>query len=120
MHVRNATLADVSGMGTCASLAMKDDEFVGWLCPYRQEYFDHFRRTFIRRAKKRFYAGYTMLVMVTDEKDSEWHGKEMVIGYLGMSCTGGPRPSLPSSYYDGASVFKYSNLYLPRQCSTQI
>ena len=90
MHIRNATLADTADMANVAADAMRDDEFVFWLCPYSRQYPDGYRASILHRAKKRVWAGCTLLLMVTDQDDPEWNGVEKVISYLSMTRSTGP------------------------------
>jgi ribosomal protein S18 acetylase RimI-like enzyme len=102
MHIRRATLADTAEIATVASNAMLDDEFLGWLHPYRYEHFGSYRASFLHRTKKRVWAGNAMLVMVTDLDDSDWDGVERIISYMAMKRSQGVRP--PLSFWDAFNL----------------
>lgn len=84
MHIRKATLADAADMATISSKAMLDDELFTWLCPRRREHLSDFRYAILRRTKARILGGGDAFVMVADEDDAEWDGRERVLGHISM------------------------------------
>ena len=82
MHIRLAKASDLADLATVATRAMWDDDLTPWLAPYREQHPECLRQSTLRRAKRRYYSGNTVLAAVTDDEDPEWTGTEKVVGYL--------------------------------------
>lgn len=88
MHIRTATIEDVSDIASVIADAMAEDECVGlrsFLCPYGYRCPLSRRHGFLRRCKNRFYHGDEIYVMVSDQQDIDWTGTERTMGSIAMS-----------------------------------
>lgn len=68
-------------IASVASRAMMEDELSLWLSPQQREFKHIHRQRCLRSTKRRWNAGMTYLVAVTDENDKEWDGISRVVGY---------------------------------------
>ena len=82
MHIRPATLSDLSTTSTIAVSAFWNDELYGWLYTHKDKYPEHVRDSILQKHRRRYwYADYVIYVAETDEEDKDWSGKPQVIGY---------------------------------------
>jgi GNAT superfamily N-acetyltransferase len=98
MHIRRATLDDISDITDVAAEAMAQDEVIGLrslIYPYGSQYALCRRHSMQRRAKRRFYdPSFESFVMVTDDADADWNDTEHIIATMTVGTTV-CRPTLP-------------------------
>lgn len=91
MHVRPATIDDVSAIADVSMASMADDELMGlhgFSNPYAYLYPLSWREGLVRRHRRVFYQdNITPFNMVTDPSDADWTGTERVIGHIVMTTT---------------------------------
>ena len=82
MHVRPAVSSDLSATSTLSVSGCWDDELVEWLNPYRAQYPENFRDSFLQKHRMRYWsADYHFYVAETDQEDKDWSGEPQVTGY---------------------------------------
>ncbi|KAI9660536.1 MAG: hypothetical protein M1821_009887 [Bathelium mastoideum] len=83
MHVRPATRADIYDVGTLADVTFQDDAFWRSLTPGMYDYPNDRTRFYRLRTRGRavMEGGCVSLVVVTDEQDADWSGREKLAGY---------------------------------------
>lgn len=100
MRLREGRLDDLPYLADIASKALWNDEIVQYLAPHRQSHPESHRNNYLYRTRKHYFQGDRLIVVVTDDKDESWSGKEIIVGYAFWSDTLGTsakRP-LPTSF----------------------
>lgn len=91
MHIRPATIGDISAIADLSMASLANDEIIGlhgFCSPYGHRYPLSWREGFVRRRKRSFYQhNMTLLNMVTDPSDTDWTGAERIVGHVAMSST---------------------------------
>jgi len=104
MHVRSIKPEDFSEVASFTIAAFEKDELSDFIYPYRDQHPAEFRYANLRRIRKRYYSGQTMLVAVTDEKDTDWDGREKAVGLAFLETHGGQSaPTVQPSIWNGSS-----------------
>ena len=80
MHIRPATARDLPDCATVNAAAFADDILWAYMHPRRENYPDCFRNYVLLRIKKRYYAGQSLVVAISDERDAFWTGKPQIMG----------------------------------------
>lgn len=82
MRVRSLTREDLPEVTAITFDAFEKDEFFGWLNPNRDKYPGDMRRNQSIRLRTRLVTpGQYGYVVVTEEGDPDWTGKEEVVGF---------------------------------------
>lgn len=56
MTLRSVEPYDFSAIATLSTVAMMEDDLIGYICPYRHEYPESLRQYFLRSVKQRYYS----------------------------------------------------------------
>ena len=82
MHLRPAEPSDFSATASMSVDAFWNDELYAYKNIWREQYPEHFRYSFLRQHRLRYWsAGYMFHVAVTDEADKEHDEGGKVVGY---------------------------------------
>lgn len=100
MHLREGCLDDLPYLADIATEALWDDEIVQYLAPNRVRHPQSHRDNYLYRTKKHYFQGHRLVVVVIDEEDDLWTGKEVIAGFAFWSDTLGTsvRHPLPGSF----------------------
>ena len=85
MHLRRVQQWDLYDFAQVLAEAMRNDEVMLYLAPYKDQYPDSWRHHVLYRAKLRYYRGEELYLAVTDDSDPDWTGKEQIMGYCSYS-----------------------------------
>lgn len=82
MRIRPITRDDIPSVSAITFQSFRNDEAHRWLYPNLNKYPDDLRRFQIIRLRTRLVGvGQLGFVVVTEEGDAEWNGKQEVMGY---------------------------------------
>lgn len=114
MHLREGLLDDLPYLADIATEALWNDEIVRYLAPNRVKHPESHRDNYLYRTKKHYFQGDRLIVIVTDQDDHSWTGRETIAGFAFWSDTLGTSTKYPlptSSLGNGR--------YTTRSCCTR-
>lgn len=87
MHIRPVQQKDLYDFAHVVGVSMWNDEIIAYVAPHKDKYPDSYFRFTLHRTKIRWYRGELLFLVVSDEDDADWTGKEVIMGYCCYSTT---------------------------------